>query len=193
MKKTLEDIQQVLKTAGYYQGAIDGIFGKNSRAALEAAIIVANTPVTPAISPPARATNFTFNQTSLDRLKGVNPRLVKVVHRALQISTVDFMVVEGLRTLERQKQLYAQGRTTKGNIVTWTLKSKHLDGLAVDLAPIQNGQIDWTDLAKFDAMAKAMFTAAAELGIKIRWGADWNQNGRPREKGEHDSPHFELV
>ncbi|MEC7118346.1 MAG: M15 family metallopeptidase [Pseudomonadota bacterium] len=193
MKKTIEDIQQVLKTAGYYKGLIDGDFGKNSRAALDAAITAANTLSTsaPTLSAPVRTTSF--NQTSLDRLKGVDQRLVKIVHRAHQIATVDFMVVEGLRTLERQKQLYAQGRTTKGKIVTWTLKSKHLDGLAVDLAPIKNGQIDWTDLPKFDAVAKAMFAAAAELGVKIRWGADWNQNGRPREKGEHDSPHFELV
>lgn len=191
MKNTIEDIQQVLKTAGYYQGAIDGDFGSGSRAALEAAVKAVNTPATQTVTITPKP--IVLHQTSLDRLKGVDARLVKVVHRAAQISTVGFMVVEGLRTLERQKQLYAQGRTTKGKIVTWTLKSKHLDGLAVDLAPIQNGQIDWTDLAKFDAMAKAMFAAAAELGIKIRWGADWNQNGRPREKGEGDSPHFELA
>lgn len=191
MKKTLQDIQQVLKTAGYYQGAIDGDFGSGSRAALEAAVKAVNTPATQTITITPKP--IILHQTSLDRLKGVDPRLVKVVHRAAQISTVGFMVVEGLRTLERQKQLYAQGRTTKGKIVTWTLKSKHLDGLAVDLAPIQNGQIDWTDLTKFDAIAKAIFMAAAELGVKIRWGADWNQNGRPREKGESDSPHFELL
>ena len=136
---------------------------------------------------------FVFGQRSLDRLNGVNKRLVSVVHRALELSTVDFTVVEGLRSKERQKQLYAQGRTTPGNKVTWTLKSKHIDGLAVDLAPVKDGQIDWTDLAKFDAMAKAMFTAAAELGIKIRWGKDWNANGIIGERGESDSPHFELV
>lgn len=185
MKKTIEDIQQILKAAGYYQGLIDGDFGAKSHAALDAAKVAANAPIVAGRS---------LTKTSLDRLNGVDPRLVKVVHRALQLSTVDFMVVEGLRTLERQKQLYAQGRTAPGKVVTWTLKSKHLDGLAVDLAPIKtDGQIDWTDLSKFDALARAMFTAAAELGVKIRWGADWNQNGRPREKGESDSPHFELV
>ncbi len=189
MKKTLEDLQSVLKAGGYYGGHIDGDFGRQSYAALEAAKAAAKNPV----SLSQTKSEFKLSQTSLDRLQGVNERLVILVHRALELSGVEFMVVEGLRTKQRQQQLYAQGRTTKGKIVTWTLKSKHLDGLAVDLAPIQNGQIDWTDLAKFDAMAKAMFAAAAELGIKIRWGADWNQNGRPREKGESDSPHFELV
>jgi peptidoglycan L-alanyl-D-glutamate endopeptidase CwlK len=38
-----------------------------------------------------------------------------------------------------------------------------------------------------------MFNAAKELNVDIRWGADWNQNGKKREKGETDSPHFELV
>ena len=136
---------------------------------------------------------FVFGQRSLDRLNGVNTRLVSVVHRALELSTVDFTVVEGLRSKQRQAQLYAQGRTTAGKIVTWTLKSKHIDGLAVDLAPFADGKIDWSDSKKFDAIAKAMFMAAAELGIKIRWGKDWNANGIIGERGESDSPHFELV
>jgi len=136
---------------------------------------------------------FVFGQRSLDRLKGVNPRLVAVVHRALELSAVDFTVVEGLRSRQRQAQLYAQGRTTAGKIVTWTLKSKHIDGLAVDLAPFADGKIDWTDLAKFDAIGAAMKKAAGELGVTIRWGADWDRDGKLREKGESDSPHFEIV
>ena len=60
---------------------------------------------------------FTFGQRSLDRLNGVNTRLVSVVHRALELSTVDFTVVEGVRSRARQAQLYAQGRTTAGKIV----------------------------------------------------------------------------
>lgn len=136
---------------------------------------------------------FVFGQRSLDRLNGVNTRLVSVVHRALELSTVDFTVVEGLRSKQRQQQLYAQGRTAAGRIVTWTLKSKHIDGLAVDLAPITDGKIDWNNLAKFDAIGAAMKKAAAELGVTIRWGADWDRDGKLREKGESDSPHFELA
>lgn len=132
---------------------------------------------------------FKLSQKSLDKMKGVNPTLVAVVKRAIELSAIDFSVLEGFRTHERQEQLYAQGRTAPGNIVTWTMKSKHLDGKAVDLVPYP---LDWNDMKKFDQISKAMFAAADELGVSIRWGADWNQNGKPREKGETDSPHFEI-
>ena len=135
---------------------------------------------------------FALSKTSLARLDGVDPRLVAIVKRAIQISTVDFMVVEGVRTLARQRELYAQGRTKPGKKVTWTLNSKHLEGKAVDLAPLINGAIDWADLSKFDAIAKAMQDAAKEVGVPMRWGADWDMDGKPRERGESDSPHFEL-
>lgn len=133
---------------------------------------------------------FALSKTSLARLDGVDPRLVAIVKRAIQISTVDFMVVEGVRTLARQRELYAQGRTKPGKVVTWTLKSKHIEGRAVDLLP---APYDWKDPKGFDAVIRAMMEAAGELGVGVRSGADWNQNGRLREKGEADSPHFELI
>lgn len=132
---------------------------------------------------------FKLGKRSEERLQGVNPSLVAVVRRAIELSTVDFTVLEGKRTLERQQELFDQGRTKPGKIVTWTMKSKHLDGDAVDLVPFP---VDWNDTKKFDAIAKAMFAAAAELGVKLRWGADWDGDGKPREKGEYDSPHFEI-
>lgn len=132
---------------------------------------------------------FALSKTSLARLDGVDPRLVAIVKRAIQISTVDFMVVEGVRTLARQRELYAQGRTKPGKIVTWTLKSKHIDGLAVDLLP---APYDWKDPKGFDAVNRAMMQAAGELGVGLRWGADWDRDGKPREKGEGDSPHWEI-
>jgi peptidoglycan L-alanyl-D-glutamate endopeptidase CwlK len=136
---------------------------------------------------------YALSAKSLARLEGVDPRLVAVVQRAIELSSVDFLVTEGLRTKERQAQLYAQGRTVPGRKVTWTLDSKHIHGLAVDVAPLIKGAIPWNDGTAFDAMAKAMFTAAKELGVPIRWGADWDRDGNPRERGESDSPHFELA
>ena len=137
---------------------------------------------------------FKLSKRSFDRLIGVNEKMVSVVKRAIEISEVDFMVVEGIRTKQRQEELYAQGRTKPGKIVTWTMKSKHIEGLAVDIAPCnKDGSINWNDLKMFDKMADAMFKAAKELNINIRHGADWNMNGVKREKGETDSPHFELV
>lgn len=138
---------------------------------------------------------YVLGQQSRARLKGVHPDLVKVVELAIKKTATDFLVLEGVRTPARQKELYAQGRTKPGQVVTWTLTSNHVTkadgfGHAVDLAPYP---VDWNDLKKFDAISKAMFAAAAELGIKIRWGADWDQDGKPREGGESDSPHFELA
>lgn len=138
---------------------------------------------------------FILGATSYKRLEGLHPDLIKVVLRALELSTQDFFVLCGLRTMKEQKELYELGRTKPGNIVTWTLKSRHLPGAdgfgrAVDLCPYP---VDWNTPSKFDAIAKAMSAAAKELNINIRWGADWDSDGKPREKGESDSPHFELA
>jgi len=148
---------------------------------------------------------FKFGKTSLERLTTVDPRLAAVCHLALSKSPIDFMVLEGKRTVERQHQLFGQGRNAEQlrragvdpkharpdmDVVTWTLKSNHFTGRAVDLVPYP---VDWNDLSKFNAMAKVMMEAAKELGTPIRWGADWDRDGNPREKGESDSPHFELA
>lgn len=142
---------------------------------------------------------FRLGAQSRARLAGVHPDLVRVVERAIQLSSVDFSVLEGVRTPQRQRELYAQGRTKPGPKVTWTLASNHFVnartgyGHAVDLIPFP---VDWEGpvrFPKFDAIATAMFAAAAELGVPIRWGADWNRNGKPRERGETDSPHWELA
>lgn len=136
---------------------------------------------------------MTLDDRSEKRLEGVNAALVSVVRRAAKALPFPLFVVEGLRNKERQAELYAQGRTKPGKVVTWTLQSKHIDGRAADLAPMIDGAIDWSDTKKFDAIASAMFAAAKELGVKIRWGADWDMDGKPRERGESDSPHFELA
>ncbi len=126
---------------------------------------------------------FKFSQRSEDNLKGVHPDLVKVVRRALQLSDIDFTVIEGLRTKERQNQLYVLRKTK-------TLNSRHLTGHAVDIAPYP---LDWNDIEKFGKLAKAMFAAAKELKIPIRWGGDWNRNGRSDDETFYDGPHFELL
>jgi peptidoglycan L-alanyl-D-glutamate endopeptidase CwlK len=137
---------------------------------------------------------YALGPQSRARLQGVHPDLVKVVERAIELTDQDFMVLEGVRTPARQKELYAQGRTAPGPKVTWTLNSNHFInpktgfGHAVDLVPFP---VDWSH-TKLDVVSKAMFAAARELGVPIRWGADWDRDGKPREKGETDSPHFEL-
>jgi peptidoglycan L-alanyl-D-glutamate endopeptidase CwlK len=138
---------------------------------------------------------YALGPKSRERLIGVHPKLVAVVEMAIQLTKQDFMVLEGVRSPARQAELYAQGRTKPGPKVTWTLKSNHFVnpttgfGHAVDLVPYP---VDWSH-KKLDVVAKAMFAAADTLDTPIRWGADWDRDGKPREKGETDSPHFELV
>ena len=150
---------------------------------------------------------YILSKLSLSRLVGLHPSLEAVVKRAIQITEQDFMVVEGVRTKEQCYINYGKGRTVaqctakgvpaqyakpKLAKVTWLnnpLSSKHVSGHAVDLVPYP---VDWNDLSKFDKVAKAMYAAAKELGVSIRWGANWDNDGKFREKGEYDSPHFEI-
>ena len=119
---------------------------------------------------------FRLSTRSISRLKGVHPDLVKVVNRAIEISTVDFAVLEGLRTAERQQQLVKAGASL-------TLKSRHLTGHAIDLGAMVDGKIRW-DWPLYHKIAEAMKDAARELKIAIVWGGDWRMF--------KDGPHFEL-
>jgi peptidoglycan L-alanyl-D-glutamate endopeptidase CwlK len=119
---------------------------------------------------------FNFSSRSESRLVGVHPDLVRVVRRALELSPVDFAVVEGLRTKKRQAELLKAGASR-------TLNSRHLTGHAVDLAPVIGGRIRW-DWPPYYPLAKAMKAAAKELGVAIVWGGDW--------RTFKDGPHFEL-
>jgi peptidoglycan LD-endopeptidase CwlK len=134
-----------------------------------------------------------LDERSFKNLVGVDERLVSVVKLATSNLPFDTYCTEGVRTLGRQQQLYAQGRTALGRIVTWTMKSKHLEGKAVDLVPFVDGKILWDDLLLFAALGHEMLEAAKELGVKIRWGWDWDMDGVLQEKGETDGPHFELM
>lgn len=143
----------------------------------------------------------------LKRLEGLKPAIRNVVIRAAEITEVPFMVVEGVRSREGCMINYGKGRTAaqlkvKGipasyakptaAKVTWLndpFASKHCDGEAVDLLP---APYDWKDTKPFDLVNKAMMQAAKELKVNLRWGADWDRDGKPREKGESDSPHWEI-
>ena len=148
---------------------------------------------------------FQLSQRSLDRLEGVKPELVEVVKRAIELTTVDFGVIEGLRTEEQQKALVEKGASQ-------TMKSKHLTGDAVDLMAYVGGRGCW-ELNVYDEIADAVKTAAIELGVGVRWGAAWTVSNlrewegtaeeamnsyvdTRRSEGRRpfiDAPHFELV
>ena len=117
---------------------------------------------------------FILGDRSTKNLVGVHADLVKVVKRALELSPVDFTVIEGLRTKERQAELMKQGFTR-------TLNSRHIIGEAVDIVPLP---VDWKNPKPFGLVAEAMKKAADELGVKITWGGDF--------KTFKDLPHYQL-
>jgi len=117
-----------------------------------------------------------FSARSEKNLVGVHPDLVRVMRRALEIAPVDFMVIEGLRTVERQRQLVAKGASQ-------TMRSRHLTGHAVDIAPVVGGAIRW-DWPLYDRLAVAVKQAAREVSVPVEWGGDWATF--------KDGPHWQL-
>ena len=154
----------------------DGKRGPVTTAAILKAADDGRLTVTEAVAPP-EPTGATLNSRSETNLRGVHADLVKVVRRAAELSPVAFTVIEGLRTVERQRQLVAQGASK-------TMNSRHITGHAVDLAPHRpDGQIAF-DWPLYHKLAPAMKQAAKELGVSITWGGDWASFA--------DGPHFEL-
>ena len=149
--------------------------------------------------------SFKLSQRSLDKLDGVNPKLVAVVQKAILLTKVDFGVTYGLRTVEEQEKLVAAGRSQ-------TMKSKHITGHAVDLMAYVDGKGCW-ELNVYDDLADAMAQAARDEGVAIRWGAAWHINDIRMYKGTMeqammdyidlrrsqgkrpfiDGPHFEMM
>jgi len=148
---------------------------------------------------------FKLSKRSLSKLVGVEEPLQNVVMRAITLTKVDFGVIEGVRTLARQKKLVASGASQ-------TLKSKHIDGRAVDLMAYIGSRGSW-ELNLYDDIADAMQTAANLEGVGITWGAAWTINDIRDWKGTMeeamnsyidirrsqgrrafiDAPHWELT
>ena len=136
---------------------------------------------------------------------GVEPELKEVVYEAIKVTKIDFGVIEGLRTEEKQKQLVESGASQ-------TMKSKHLEGRAVDLMAYIGGRGSW-ELNVYDEIADAMKEAAIKVDDAVRWGAAWTVTDIREWKGTMeeamnsyidtrrgqgrrpfiDAPHFELM
>lgn len=118
--------------------------------------------------------DYKLGVRSKQNLSGVHPDLVAVVEAAIKITDQDFLVIEGIRNINRQRELVKAGKSK-------TMNSRHITGHAVDLCPYP---VDWNDHSKFEAIAEAMKAAAEDLGIPLEWGGDW--------KGGWDKPHYQL-
>ena len=148
---------------------------------------------------------YKLSTRSQERLMGVEPELKEVVYEAIKVTKIDFGVIEGLRTEEKQKQLVESGASQ-------TMKSKHLEGRAVDLMAYVGGRGSW-ELNVYDEIADAMKEAAVKVDVAVRWGAAWTVTDirewegtmedamnsyidTRRSQGRRpfiDAPHFELM
>ncbi len=148
---------------------------------------------------------YKLSTKSQERLIGVEPELKEVVYEAIKVTKIDFGVIEGLRTEEKQKQLVESGASQ-------TMKSKHLEGRAVDLMAYIGGRGSW-ELNVYDEIADAMKEAAIKVDVAVRWGAAWTVTDirewegnmeeamnsyvdTRRSQGRRpfiDAPHFELM
>ena len=148
---------------------------------------------------------FKLSEQSMAKLEGVDSRMQDVVKEAITLTKIDFGVICGMRTEDEQRELVAKGASK-------TMKSKHLDGLAVDLMAYIGSRASW-ELNLYDDIADAMAEAARNNNVKIRWGAawhvdsiaDWNFTMQDamnsyvdlrRAQGRSpfiDGPHFELM
>tara|TARA_R110000764_G_scaffold56793_1_gene123889 strand:+ start:187 stop:639 length:453 start_codon:yes stop_codon:yes gene_type:complete len=148
---------------------------------------------------------FKLSARSLGKLEGVDDTLVEVVKEAINLTKVDFGVTFGMRTLEEQQKLYDSGRSQ-------TMKSKHLDGRAVDLVAYFGSDISW-ELNVYDDICDAMAEAARRHTLAVKWGAAWSEGDirlytgtaedamnayvdLRRSQGRRpfiDAPHFEMM
>ena len=137
--------------------------------------------------------SYYLSEKSLSKLQGVHPDLVAVVKRAIEITEQDFLVLEGVRSVDRQRVLYNSGKSQ-------TMNSRHLTGHAVDLAP---WPVSW-DWKKFYPIADAMRKAAQQVDVPLRWGGNWKVHdlrkwhgtakllAKKYKGGFPDGVHFEL-
>lgn len=128
-----------------------------------------------------------FGRRSRERLKGVDSKLVNVLNEV--VKNFDITVIEGLRSQERQNELVKQGKSK-------TKFGKHVQGRAVDIAPYP---IDWNARDDFHYLGGWVLAIAAKMGVKVRWGGDWNASSifegqrTTKDNSFDDLVHFELI
>lgn len=121
-----------------------------------------------------------FGQKSRENLKGVDARLVNVFNEV--VKHFDCTILDGVRTKERQAELVAQGKSK-------TMASKHIEGQALDVAPYP---VDWNDTNRFYYFSGFVMGVASQMGIKVRWGGDWNNDKNLKDNKFDDLVHYEL-
>jgi len=131
--------------------------------------------------------SFKLSSRSLERLEGVDERMVAVAKYAIGITKVDFGIphLGGLRTMDQQRELFEKGASQ-------TMKSKHLEGIAIDTVAYVGPRVSW-EINLYDDIADAMKEAAKDVGVKLRWGAAWHIDSISDYEGSMEDAMNEYI
>lgn len=133
---------------------------------------------------------YKLSKNSRARLQGIKPVLIEIIEAAIVNSPYDFGIPQdgGLRTAYRQNEMYAQGRTKAGKIITWVdgmkKRSRHQDGDAFDIYAFVDGKASW-DIAHLTAIARHLQAVALTFGVELEYGGDWAKF--------KDYPHLQIL
>ena len=136
---------------------------------------------------------YSFGKRSRENLRTAHPDLIKVAEKALSWGVMDFSVIEGHRSVERQQELYADGKSQLDGVHKFS-KHNAVPSNAIDIMPypaVINGVNVWQDKHRWCQLSGFMMAAAADLGIKITWGGDWDGDGNNADSNFNDYPHYE--
>lgn len=128
---------------------------------------------------------FKYSERSEQRLLETDPDLQRVFREVIKL--MDVIIVTGYRGRDEQNAMYAQGKSQRQYPDS---KHNQKPSKAIDVAPYP---YDPEDRERFTYMAGIALGVAHGLGISLRWGGDWDQDGEVKDNSFDDLFHFELV
>lgn len=139
---------------------------------------------------------YQYGARSREKLDTCHPQLREVADLALQLSPYDITIIHGFRRQAIQDALFESGASTKR-----FPDSKHNHrteddlpcSLAIDFGPWVKGGVPWNDTHVFACIAGCFFAAAAQLGVTLRWGGDWDSDGSTKDQKLMDWGHLEIL
>lgn len=132
---------------------------------------------------------FHYGKTSKERLSTVDPRLQAVFDWALRLGLVDISIIEGYRGKERQNSFFPK----KSRVRYPNSKHNSIPSQAIDAAPFVNGEISWKRVHCI-YLAGIIVCLGAVMGVRIRWGGNWDMDGEPiTDQDFQDLVHYEVI
>lgn len=125
-----------------------------------------------------------FSKKSKAKLNTCDKRLIELFNKV--VKKFDCTIIEGHRSKDRQNKLFDEG---KSKLQYPNGKHNATPSMAVDVAPYP---IDWNDRERFTYFAGYVLGIAYQMGLKIRWGGDWDMDTQVKDNNFDDLPHFEI-